>query len=85
MDPLLTDEQHSIADAARRFAGARIAPAYQERDRTGILDRGLIREMGGLGLIAPELPEEFGGQGLDSITSGLITEAIAYADAIWRA
>lgn len=80
MDPLLTDEQHSIADAARRFAGARIAPAYQERDRTGILDRGLIREMGGLGLIAPELPEEFGGQGLDSITSGLITEAIAYAD-----
>ena len=80
MDPVLTDEQRSIAAAARRFAAERIAPGYQNRDRKGVLDRALVREMGSLGLIAPELPDTVGGHGLDSLTSGLITEAIAYAD-----
>lgn len=36
--------------------------------------------MGGLGLIAPELPEELGGLGAGSIYSGVIIEEIARAD-----
>ena len=42
--------------------------------------RALIREMGALGLIGADLPEEFGGLGESSVTSGLIVEEIAYAD-----
>mgnify|MGYP001823649147 CR=1 FL=1 len=80
MDPVLTDEQRSIAAVARRFAAERVAPGYQDRDRTGVLGRAVVREMGALGLIAPELPDGLGGHGLDCVTSGLITEAIAYAD-----
>jgi cyclohexanecarboxyl-CoA dehydrogenase len=44
------------------------------------LDRDLIQEMGDLGLIAAEIPEAFGGSGVDSVTAGLIIEAISYAD-----
>jgi len=80
IDPTLSDEQRAIAEAAARFAAGRIAPDYQKREETGRVDRALIREMGALGLIAPELPVGVGGLGLSSVTSGLITEAIAYAD-----
>ena len=80
MDPTLSDELNSIQLAARRFAAERIAPGYMAREAEGRIDRRLVREIGGLGLIAPEIPESLGGLGLPSLTSGLIAEAIGYAD-----
>ena len=76
----LTDDQSAFQETARRFAREKLAPGYQRREAEGRIDRALVREMGGLGLIAPELPEEFGGLGTPSLTSGLIAEAIGYAD-----
>lgn len=80
MDPAFSEDQQSIFETARRFAAERVAPGYQAREAEALIDRALVRELGGLGLIAPELPEQFGGLGLDSVTSGLIAEAIGYAD-----
>ena len=76
----LTDDQRAFQETARRFAREKLAPGYQRREVEGRIDRALVREMGSLGLIAPELPEEFGGLGTPSLTSGLIAEAIGYAD-----
>ena len=76
----LTDEQSAFQDTASRFAREKLAPGYQRREVEGRIDRALVHEMGSLGLIAPELPEEFGGLGTTSLTSGLIAEAIGYAD-----
>ena len=76
----LNDDQRAFQETARRFAREKLAPGYQRREVEGRIDRALVREMGGLGLIAPELPEEFGGLGTPSLTSGLIAEAIGYAD-----
>jgi len=45
-----------------------------------MMDRALLREMGGLGLIGPDLPAEFGGMGESSVTAGLVIEEIARAD-----
>ncbi len=78
--PYFTEEHLALAEQARRFASERVAPGFQERDRTRVLDRGLMREMGGLGFIAPELPEKFGGIGLDCVAAGVIHEEIARAD-----
>ena len=80
MDFALDDLQASLVDTARRFAEERLAPAYRDRERHGIIEPELIRAMGDLGLIAPEVPEAQGGSGLDELTSGLITEAIAAGD-----
>lgn len=80
MNPYLDDELLAIAAQARRFASERVAPGFQERDRTRVLDRDLMREMGALGFIAPELPESAGGQGLPSLAAGVIHEEIARAD-----
>ena len=76
----LTDDQRAFQETARRFAREKLAPGYQRREVEGRIDRALVREMGALGLIAPELPEEMGGLGAPSLTSGLIAEAIGYAD-----
>ncbi|MGF7160363.1 cyclohexanecarboxyl-CoA dehydrogenase [Rhodoligotrophos appendicifer] len=79
-EQILTDEQRSYQEVAERFAAERLAPGYQERDASEMLDPGIIREMGALGLIGSDLPEEFGGLGLDGFTNGLLFEAIAHAD-----
>jgi cyclohexanecarboxyl-CoA dehydrogenase len=76
----LNDDQRAFQETARRFAREQLASGYQRREGEGRIDRALVREMGDLGLIAPELPEEFGGLGTPSLTSGLIAEAIGYAD-----
>jgi cyclohexanecarboxyl-CoA dehydrogenase len=44
------------------------------------IERELVREMGGLGFLGPELPESFVGMGVDCLTSGLLLEQIAYGD-----
>lgn len=76
----ITEEQAAVRETARRFAREKVQPGYQAREREGTIDRALIRDMGALGLIAPELPETLGGLGLSSLTSGLIAEEIGYAD-----
>ncbi len=79
-NPYLDDDLVALAEQVRRFATAKIAPGYLERDRTRVLDRSLMRAMGAQGIIAPELPTEFGGQGLGVVAAGVIHEEIARAD-----
>lgn len=76
----ITDEQKAIQETARKFAAEKIAPGYRSREGTGLIEPRLVKEMGALGLVAGDLPEEFGGLNLDGVTAGLIIEEIAYAD-----
>jgi len=76
----LSDDQRAIQEVARRFAEERLAPGFIARDVGGPMDRDLIAELGGLGLIAAELPEEFGGAGVDGVTAGVIIEALSHGD-----
>jgi len=75
------DVHRDIQELARRFSRERLAPRYMERERTEtVVDRELLREMGSLGLIAPEIPEELGGLGLTPVASGIIAEEVGYGD-----
>jgi len=80
MDFAFSEEQDAIRETARRFAEDRLAPGFMSRETTGRLDRDLMKEMGSLGLIAPEMPESRGGLGLDGTAAGIIIEEIAAAD-----
>ena len=73
MDFAFTPEQDAIRDTAERFAREKLAPGYQARARAGRLDRDLVREMGALGLIAPDLPEAYGGLAVDGVTKRHLT------------
>lgn len=77
---ILTDDQRALQETARRFARERLLPEYQKREKIGTLDRALIREMGELGFLGSDLPEEYGGMGLSGVTAGLIAEELAYGD-----
>jgi cyclohexanecarboxyl-CoA dehydrogenase len=77
---VLTEDQRALQDTARRFARERLLPDYQKREKAGILDRELVSEMGRMGLLGTDLPEELGGLGVDAVTTGLIAEELAYGD-----
>ena len=73
-------EQDALVDVARRFGQQHLAPFYKQREREGAFDRPTLREMGRLGFFGVELPEEYGGLGLDCVTAGLVLEALSAAD-----
>ncbi len=77
---LIDDDQRALLDVARRFSRERLKPDYQKREAQARLDRALMKEMGSLGLIGVDLPEQYGGLGQSGVTSGLIIEEIAYGD-----
>ncbi|MGE4376106.1 MAG: acyl-CoA dehydrogenase family protein, partial [Burkholderiaceae bacterium] len=77
---ILTEDQIALRDVARRFAREKLRPDYQKRESEPGIDRALFREMGSLGLIGVDLPQEYGGLGESGVTAGVIIEEIAYAD-----
>ncbi|BCH31225.1 acyl-CoA dehydrogenase [Mesorhizobium sp. L-8-10] len=76
---IFNDDQTALREAADRFAREVLLPGYQKRENQPF-DRDLAREMGSLGFIGTDLPEELGGLGQTSITTGLVAEALAYGD-----
>ncbi len=80
-DFLLTDEHRMIQGAARDFAQKEIAPIAAEFDESGEFPIETIKKMGALGLMGIEVPEEYGGAGMDSLAYVLALEEICKADA----
>jgi cyclohexanecarboxyl-CoA dehydrogenase len=80
MDFALSDTQREYRDRARALATEHLLPGYQAREKAGRIDPQLRKEIGVAGLIAPEIPVELGGRGLDRLTSGLVTEEIGRGD-----
>jgi alkylation response protein AidB-like acyl-CoA dehydrogenase len=81
MDFTLSENQLMIQSLARDFAQQEIAPVAARFDLSGDFPEDTIRRAGELGFMGVEVPEEYGGAGLDSICYVLMMEEIAYADA----
>lgn len=81
MDFQLTEEQLMIQAAARDFAEQQIAPVASEFDASGEFPLENIQAMGELGLMGIEVPEAYGGAGLDTIGYVLAMIEISAADA----
>lgn len=81
MDLQLSDEHRMIRDAARDFARNEIAPIAAHYDETGEFPYETIQKMGRLGFMGLEVPETYGGAGLDTIAYVLALEEICKVDA----
>ncbi|HEX7974603.1 MAG TPA: acyl-CoA dehydrogenase family protein, partial [Anaerolineales bacterium] len=77
----LTEEHEMIRQAARDFARNEIAPIAAEFDETGDFPSKTIKKMGAMGLMGIEVPEEYGGAGMDTLAYVLALEEICKADA----
>ncbi|RCK75611.1 MAG: Butyryl-CoA dehydrogenase [Anaerolineae bacterium] len=76
-----TEEHEMIRQTARDFAQKEIAPIAAEFDESGEFPRETIRKMGELGFMGIEVPEEYGGAGMDTLAYVLALEEICKADA----
>ncbi len=74
----LTDEQLALQEAARRFAQEEIAPVAASYDQSGEFPREIIQKAWKLGFSSTTIPEEYGGGGLSSMDSCIVTEEIAW-------
>ena len=78
---ILTDEHEMIRREARRFAQEEIAPIAAEFDETGDFPTDTIFKMGQMGFMGIEVPEKYGGAGMDSLSYVLALEEICKVDA----
>ena len=74
----LSEEQQHIASTAASFAEEKIlaqADAIEAKDFD--ISRKLMRELGELGLLSVDVPEEYGGLEMDKVTSALVTHNLS--------
>ncbi|MCI0709916.1 MAG: acyl-CoA dehydrogenase family protein [Chloroflexi bacterium] len=76
----LSEEHEFIQRAARDFARKEIAPIAPEFDESGEFPMETIKKMGEMGFMGIEIPEEYGGAGLDTMAYVLAMIEIAKAD-----
>ena len=79
----LTHEQQLVVDTVRNFVEREFYPLEDEVDRTGLVPGTVGREIRDkvieLGFYAPNIPEEFGGGGLDTLTFTLLERELGRA------
>jgi alkylation response protein AidB-like acyl-CoA dehydrogenase len=77
----LSPEHEMIRQAARDFAQKEVAPIAAQFDETGDFPSKTIKKMGEMGFMGVEVPEEYGGSGMDALAYVLALEEICKADA----
>jgi len=81
MDFTLSEEHRMIRDMTRDFAQKEIAPIAAHFDETGEFPYETIMKMGEQGLMGIEVPEEYGGEDMDTLAYVVALIEIAKADA----
>jgi alkylation response protein AidB-like acyl-CoA dehydrogenase len=77
MDFALSDEQKMYRSAVRTFVEKEIKPFAAEIDEKQELRWEAIEKMASLGLTGLQVPEEFGGANLDSVSAAIAIEEIS--------
>ena len=78
---MFSDDQKMFADAAYDFATKRIKP---EKDNLKELNKDLtleiFKELGELGFLGVDIPEEYGGSNLDKTTAAIVVDYLAFSE-----
>ena len=72
MSYILTEEQQEMVALAKKFAENEVAPYSQQMDEEAKFRPGLIQQMADIGFMGINVPEEYGGAGLDEVTKILV-------------
>jgi butyryl-CoA dehydrogenase len=75
----LNEEQRMIRAMVRDFARDTILPTAAERDQTCEFPAENLKKMGELGLMGMNVPPEYNGAGVDTVSYSLALQEIAYA------
>ncbi len=80
MNPLLTEDHQMIRQTVRDFAEREIQPVAGELDEKEEFSPEITRKMGEMGLFGMNISQEYGGQGLDTLSYIIAVEEIARVD-----
>ena len=76
MDVRLSDDQQLLRSSIREFAERELRPHVMEWDEAQQYPRALLAKCAELGLIGTDVPEEYGGLGLDKTSSLVVSESV---------
>ncbi len=75
-----TDEHKMILETTKDFVNNEIHPKIEQIEAKDVdLIRSILKAAGELGLNSTDIPEEYGGVGLDKISTAVVTEAMGNA------
>jgi glutaryl-CoA dehydrogenase len=80
IDALLTEEERMIRDTVRDWVDDRLMPIIGEAYTERRFPKELIPEIGELGMLGANLPEEYGCSGLNNVAYGLIMQELERGD-----
>ena len=80
IDALLTEEERMVRDTIRDWVEERLVPLIGDAYVAGRFPTELIPEIGELGVLGANLPEEYGCAGLNNVAYGLIMQELERGD-----
>jgi glutaryl-CoA dehydrogenase len=84
LDDLLTQEHKLIRGSIRDFVKKEISPYIEDWAQKAHFPYEIVKKFGDVGAFGPQIPEEYGGGGLDYIAYGLIMQEIERGDSGMR-
>ena len=80
MDDLLTEEERMVRDMTRDFVSDAVMPIIEDAYEQARFPKELIPQLGELGMLGANLPEEYGCAGLGPVAYGLINQELERGD-----
>jgi alkylation response protein AidB-like acyl-CoA dehydrogenase len=74
----LTDEQRMWRDAVHDFVAREVKPKAHDVDETAEFNWPAVRKMGPLGLLGLNIPEDYGGSGVDAFSAAIAIEELGW-------
>ncbi len=84
IDDLLTEEHKLIRTTIRDFVKKEISPYIEDWAQKAYFPTEIVKKFGDVGAFGPQIPEQYGGGGLDYISYGLIMQEIERGDSGMR-
>ena len=75
---LFCTDHHVFRDTVRRVLADVIEPRLDHHERDGIVEREAWAKVGAAGLLCPQVPEAYGGPGLDFSFNAIVGEELSY-------
>lgn len=76
---LFSSEHEAFRDTVRRFVDEELVPHHDTWEDAQIVPRSVWRRAGDMGLLCPNMPEAYGGLGLDWLFNVVVIEELARA------
>lgn len=79
MDFELTQEQRLWRETVHEFCAREVRPFAAEMDARGEFNAAAVRKMAPIGLLGLNIPEEYGGSGVDAVSAAIAIEELGWA------